>query len=68
MPEFYNKINLQGFIKKELLRPERVETFELSIVPKEVYKRMELIYIRSSVGGNVSFIDPGKGFELVGKV
>jgi hypothetical protein len=29
---------------------------------------MELISIRSTVGGNISILDSGKGFELLGKV
>lgn len=59
---------MQTYIKKELLRPEKIETFELSLVPQEIYRKMELIKVRSSSAGNLSILDPGKGFEILGKV
>jgi len=33
-----------------------------------LFKKLELVKIKSKEGGLLSIIDPGKGFELVGRV
>ena len=63
-PRFASLINLQGYIKKELLRPEKVETCELSIRNRSTttFKRLQLVEIISSETGALSVLDSGSGF------
>ena len=63
-PRFTSALNLQSYIKKELLRPEKVETCELTIRNRNTttFKRLQVVEILSSETGALSILDSGSGF------
>jgi hypothetical protein len=73
IPSFVSAINLKQYVKKELLKPYKLETVDLVIEKQSkngipLFKKLELVKIKSTEGGMLSIIDCGRGFELVGRV
>jgi hypothetical protein len=63
-PVFRSTLNLQNYIKKELLRPEELLTCDLRIFnpTNTSFKRLEVIRISSNECGVLSILDAGSGF------
>lgn len=67
-PDLSSKIHLERQVKKELLKPEKLETCRISLAAGTVLRPFTVLGVRGEVAGQVAVLNPGSGFELLGMV